>query len=301
MVRVVDDGARWRRAGALAVGGVGLVVLVVSITAPAFQVRRIEVSGAHRLAASQVVTSAGLVHAGSVFAVDPSAIERRLGRSAWVRSASASVVLPDVVTIRVEEWQPVATYRAANGPAYYLSDRAVALGPVIQGQGGGLLDIAGPQQSDPKAGQRALDPQLLTALVNIQRTLPRLIGQEVKVFEIDGCGNLTLVSGRGWQAQFGRMLTSEEVATLHDKVTALRSVAPDLDYNSPQLDTVNVMNPSAVAVRVKPKTPPAPAAAPAAPSAHSGPVRLPPAAATPATPAAPAAPTGPTIQVPACR
>jgi hypothetical protein len=109
------------------------------------------------------------------------------------------------------------------------------------------------------------------------------------VFTVDSCGNVTLVSSRGWQAQFGRMLTGEEIATLHDKVAALRAVAPDVDYNSPDLQTVNVMNPAAVAVRSKPKSTPARATptpamlvpTPAA-SAPAGPVRIP--AASPGQP-----------------
>jgi hypothetical protein len=73
------------------------------------------------------------------------------------------------------------------------------------------------------------------------------------------------------------MLTGEEIATLHDKVAALRAVAPEVDYNSPDLQAVNVMNPSAVAVRVKQKPTPTPRATPSpssSASARSGPVRI---------------------------
>jgi hypothetical protein len=147
-------------------------------------------------------------------------------------------------------------------------------------------------------GRRVLDSRLLVALVNIQRTLPRLIGQDVKGFTIDGCGNLTLVSVRGWSVQFGRMLTGEEIATLRDKVAALRAVAPEVDYNSPDLQAVNVMNPSAVAVRAKQKPTPTPAPGRASPApsasanARSGPVRV---------QTSPSASPGPAVPVDACR
>ena len=40
-----------------------------------------------------------------------------------------------------------------------------------------VLDIQGPAGTDPRVGQTPLELPLLTALVNIQRQLPALIGQ----------------------------------------------------------------------------------------------------------------------------
>jgi hypothetical protein len=83
--------------------------------------------------------------------------------------------------------------------------------------------------------------------VNIQRSLPDIIGQEVQSFTIDSCGNLTMSARTGWKAQFGRVITPEELATLKDKVAALKALAASgVDFNSVQY--VNLMNPYAVAV-----------------------------------------------------
>ena len=293
--RVTDAGVRSRRLAAAGLAGFELLLLVTALATPAFKVRHVEVTGTHRLTAAQVVAAAGLQAPGSVFAVDPSRIRQRLEASTWIRYSTVSTSLPDRVTVRVEEWQPVATFHAAGGPRYFLSDQAVALGPVGDGDGrDGLVDIEGAPNAEPRAGRRALDPQLLTALVNTQRALPRLIGQEVASFAIDGCGNVTLLAVKGWRAQFGRLLTPEEFATLHDKVAALKAVARDVDYNSPDLDSVNVMNPAAVAVRTKSR--PAPSSAPSstAPSAAPGQAR-------PVRVAAPAAAPQPTVQVAPCK
>jgi cell division septal protein FtsQ len=279
----VDRGSRWRR---LLAGGLALIELAFLITAlahPTFAVRHVEVNGTHRLSTSDVVSRAGLVDAGSIFALDPSAVSRRLKSSSWVRSSTVSETLPDRVVLQVVEWQPVAVYKPSNGHPYYLSEEAVALGPAgPPGASGGMLLVEGPQAADPKPGRRVLDSRLLVALVNIQRTLPKLIGQDVKGFTIDGCGNLTLISARGWSVQFGRMLTGEEIATLREKVAALRAVAPEVDYNSPDLQAVNVMNPSAVAVKARQKPTPTPGRAVPSPSssasARSGPVRIQPSA-----------------------
>jgi cell division septal protein FtsQ len=290
--RGVDRGSRWRRllAGGLALAELSLLVVVLAH--PAFRVQHVDVTGTHRLAASEVVARAGLSNPGSIFTVNPSGVSGRLKRSTWVRSSTVSESLPDRVLVRVEEWQPVAVYQSSNGHPYFLSEEAVALGPAGGPEASaGLLLVQGPQTADPKPGQRVLDSRLLVALVNIQRTLPRLIGQDVRGFSIDGCGNLTLVSVRGWSVQFGRMLTGEEIATLGDKVSALRAVAPDIDYNSPDLQAVNVMNPAAVAVRVKSKPTPGPARASPSPSSspnsRTGPVRIQASAAASPAPATP--------------
>ena len=127
----------------------------------------------------------------------------------------------------------------------------------------------GPTGADPKVGDRALDEVLLTALVNMQRGFPVLLRQQVAGFVIDSCGNLTLLAKRGWKVYFGRVLTPEEFGTLSIKVAALKSIAGhgNVDYNSTDLEYVNVMNPTEPAVgyhsKLHPPTPsPSPGASP---------------------------------------
>src|SRR6202035_362778 len=115
---------------------------------------------------------------------------------------------------------------------------------------------------DPRVGDHPLDAQLLTALVNIQRGLPALIGQEAAGFVFDSCGDLTLVAKRGWKVYFGRVLTPEEFTTLRDKLSALKAIAGTtkgaVDYNSVDLAYVNVMNPSEPAVGLHSAAAPSP-------------------------------------------
>jgi cell division protein FtsQ len=226
----------------------GAVALVV---APVFQVREVDVSGNQRMDAVNVVAAAGLKSPGSIFLVDPASVERRLASQPWVRSAVVTPRLPDQIGIQIEEWQPVAVYRA-GGSAWYLSDQAVALGTAAAAYES-LVEIDGPAQPLVKVGRPALDRRLLVALVNVQRDLPGLIGQDVQSFSLDSCGSLTLVARRGWRALMGQVLTPEELASLADKVAALKTlaVAGDVDFNSPRLDYVNVMSPVNVAVKEK--------------------------------------------------
>jgi cell division septal protein FtsQ len=168
--------------------------------------------------------------------------------------------------IRVSEWQPVAAYHAGkSAKVFWLSDQAIVLG--LASNVGPLVDVQGPAGSDPKVGERPLDAQLLTALVNIQRGLPALIGQDVAGFVFDSCGQLTLVAKKGWKVYFGRVLTPEEFASLRDKLTALKAIAGQVNYGSADLEYVNLMNPAEAAVGYKslePKpTPGAPQPSPA--------------------------------------
>jgi len=265
---------RARRAASLALAAVWLAALVALLAVPLFQVRHVDVTGNRRLTAAQVVAAAGLDHPGSVFQVDPGATERRLDTATWVRAASVSARLPDRVSVRVDEWEPVAVYQAGAGQSWYLSDQAVALGPVDAAGAAALLVVQGPARPAPRAGRAPLGRALLVALVNVQQALPGLIGQDVQSFTIDACGALTLNARRGWRAQFGQVGTPEELGTLSDKVASLKALAASgaVDFDSPGLQYVNLMNPAVVAVpqpsptprrgRASPTPSPRPAASP---------------------------------------
>jgi cell division septal protein FtsQ len=257
-----------------------IVLMGVLLTGPLFQVRDVQVRGTQRLTADQVLAAAGV--GGSIFAIDPGAVERRLESSPWIRAASVSTRLPDAMTIRVEEWRPVAVYEPGRGGPWYLSDQAAALGPVKPGADNqGLLDVKALGARVPTPGQQVLDVKLLVALVNIQQALPEILGQDVRSFQVDTCGNLTMIAGRGWKAQFGRVLTPEEFASLKGKVAALKAVSAKVNYDDPDLDYVNVMNPTQVAVMTKSAerslsaaTKPSPTPTPARRSTLPGPILI---------------------------
>ena len=250
-----------RRVGAGVAAVLEGAVLLWLLLGPATSIRNVEVYGAGHLTAAQVMHAAGLDQSGSVLAVDPAAEQQRLLNQTWIRTASVQPMLDGTVRIQISEWQPVAVYHAgASGPMFLMSDQAVLLGPTQSP--GALVNIQGPTGSGPRVGERPLDPQLLVALVNIQRGLPGLLGQQVSMFIVDSCGNLTMVTARGWKAFFGRVLTPEEFSSLRDKLAALKAIAGSVNYNSTDLDYVNVMNAAEPAAAFKSKEPVPPAASP---------------------------------------
>jgi cell division protein FtsQ len=251
-------------------------VLEISILAwlwfgPAFGLRTVEVYGARHLTAQQVAAAAG-ISGGSVVSVDGTSAQERLLDQVWIRAATVQPELPGTVVIKVSEWEPVAAYHAGASPRLFLlSSQAVVLGSTPAS--GGLVDIQGPAGSDPRIGDRPLDAQLLTALVNIQRSLPTLLGQDVAGFIFDSCGDLTMIAKKGWRVYFGRVLTLEEFSSLRDKLSALKAIAGKnmVDYSSTDLLYVNVMNPSEPAVGYRSRQPAAPSPSPGATPAPSSP------------------------------
>ena len=240
---------------------------------PALAVRSVDISGARHLSAAQVAAAAGLSGNRSVIAVDGETDRHHLLDQVWVRTATVDPQLDGTVVVRINEWQPIAAYHSGPSKHYFLlSSQATVLGPVSSA--GTLVDIQGPSGADPKIGAQAVDPALLIALVNIQRGFPALIGQDVAGFIFDSCGQLTLISKRGWKVYFGRVLTPEEFATLHDKLAALKAIAgrDKVDYNSTDLEYVNVMNPSEPAAGYKSLEPASPSPAPGATQPSPAPV-----------------------------
>src|SRR2546428_4987004 len=194
-------------------------------------------------------------------------------KQVWVRSVDVQPQLLGTVVIKVSEWEPVAAYHAGTSTnLYFMSSQAVVLGATSTAAG--LVDVQGPAGSEPRTGDRPLDPQLLTAVVNIQRAMPTLVGQDVVGFIFDSCGDLTMIARKGWRVYFGRVLTPEEFASLRDKLSALKAISGhgNVDYNSTDLSYVNVMNPAEPAAGYKSRTPATPSPSPGTPQPSPSPV-----------------------------
>ena len=271
--RLPDVHWAWR--GLAAAGAAAEIALLAWLwLGPALAVHSIQVTGSRHLTASQVARVAGLQGNGSVLSVDDTAARQKLEGQVWVRSATVQAQLPGTVIVQVSEWQPVAVYHA--GPSkklFWLSSQAVILGAASNG--GGLVDVQGPAAADPHPGDRVLDSQLLTAMVNMQKAMPTLVGQDVAGFVFDSCGDLTMIAKRGWKVYFGRVNTPEEFASLRDKLTALKAIAGNgnVDYSSIDLEYVNVMNPAEPAVGYKSREPAPVSPSPGAPAPPPNPCK----------------------------
>jgi hypothetical protein len=253
------------RALAIAVAGAEVALLVWLWFGPALAVSSVRVIGAHHLTAAQVAQAAGISSSSSVISVDGAAADDHLLGQVWVRAASVQPQLPGTVVIQVSEWDPVVAYHAGQSTNLFLiSNQGVVLGPAASS--GGLVAVQGPAGNDPRAGDRPLDPELVTAMVNIHNAMPVLVGQDIAGFVFDSCGDLTMIAKKGWKVYFGRVLTPEQFASLRDKLAALKAISGKglVDYASSDLLYVNVMNPSEPAVGYKSRQPHPPSPSPGA-------------------------------------
>lgn len=263
-VRPPDVRWGWRVLAAL-IAAVEIGLLGWLWFGPAFSVHSIQVSGVKHMTTDQVMRAAGVSKGASLLTIDGESAQQRLLGQVWVRTATVQPEFPGTVVIQVSEWQPVAAYHAgASSKLFLLSNQSVVLGATASA--GQLIVIQGPGGNDPRVGERPLDPQLLTALVNMQRAMPSLIGQEVSGFIFDSCGDLTMVAKRGWRVYFGRVLTPEQFAGLSEKLASLKAIQGNgnVDYNSADLEYVNVMNPAEPAVALKSREPAQPSPSPGA-------------------------------------
>ncbi|MGH7910632.1 MAG: cell division protein FtsQ/DivIB, partial [Candidatus Dormibacteraceae bacterium] len=278
--------ARWRF---LALGFAALEVALILLLClgPVFRVREIQVRGATRVGGARVVAVSGLQSGTSIFLVDSQHITARLDRQIWVRTSAVATVLPGTVQITVDEWQPIAVYAPHGQSSVYLSAQGTILGAASAGRGA-LTLIQGPDTGTAQ-GHLALDQRLLRPLVNIEQGLPGLIGQKVSRFQLDQCWNLTMYAQSGWRALFGRMLTPSDYATLQSKVSALRSVASQVDFTDSSV-YVNLENPSEVTIGHGPDLAPTPTPTPT-PSATPTPSPKPTATPTPKGPVSVVTPT----------
>lgn len=266
-IEELEPGERLRRlrrpaAAVAAAGEIGLIGwLCIS---PGFQPHEVDISGVTQIDRSSVLGAAGLGRS-SVFLLDPRLARDGLESLPTVASAEVRAGIDGRVVVSVIERQPVAEYLVANGQvAAYLTDDGLvtSYGPVRPD----LLLIHTPSGVMPRINRRpAVNPQLLAAMLGLKRGLPGLLGpgQEVKSFEIQRCGELTMETTRGWRADFGRVLTGDDLSLLRSKVAALRSLEqpdaqgrPAVDFSSPDLEYVNLVNPGLPAVKLRSATPP---------------------------------------------
>ena len=229
----------------VAILGGELFVLLFMLAQPIFRAGDIRVAGNRHLTARQVTAALALPADRTLFFLDPSALEARLTVLPWVRSAQVSLALPNRVEVSVTEWTPAAVMIRGER-SYYLNQRGAVLDAADEAGGLPVIDPGG--TGPVKAGDAAVDPELVGMLVALQRGFYPAFHVRVLSFSLDAQQVLTLRTDRGFAIIFGQMTTADQRATLTPKLAALRSLAARIDLASAPLVYVNLMNPRAPAV-----------------------------------------------------
>ena len=236
--------------GQTAMVGALVFVILFLLAQPALRPKDIRVSGVHHQSVGDVVSALAVDGSRSIFFIGHSELEQRVNTLPWVQSADVRVALPDRVEVQVTEWSPVAVLQVGE-LSYYLNEQGAVLGPAPEA--GRLVVLDRIDLRAVKPGDTAVSGELLQMLATLQAGFYPAFKVKVASFELDAREVLTLHTQRGWRVTFGQMVTDADRASLEPKLAALRALSGRLDLTSAPIDYINLMNPRAPAVQLRPK------------------------------------------------
>ena len=108
-----------------------LLVYLLFLHLPYFNLQQVEVTGNHRLSKAEVIETAEIESGTNLLTVDLAAIGARLRRHPWVRRASVYRRFPGQLILEIDERSPRAIL-AAN-KLYYVDEQAEAFTRVLPG------------------------------------------------------------------------------------------------------------------------------------------------------------------------
>ncbi len=170
---------------------------------PQFRVDVVQVTGNQRLSADEINAALGL-NGHPIFLLTPADIEAHTLRNyPELASVTASVSLPNRVTVHVVERQPVILWQQDDGYTWIDAD-GVAFRP--RGEMAGLIVVQAlappPAWPTLKAGSLTARPYISAETVNAILTLATISPPGTPILYHPETG-LSWNDGRGWQAVFG--------------------------------------------------------------------------------------------------
>lgn len=163
-------------AALVAVGTLGALApwtLATVRSHPYFAVREVVVGPGRRLAASEVRAIAGIAAGMSIWDVDPRALEERLVRHPWIRTARVRRHLPHRVVIQVREERPLAIVSTgADRALYYVGAHGRLFARVGDGDALDFPYLTGLTEAD-LVGHTAFGPRAVRRALNLLRLVER--------------------------------------------------------------------------------------------------------------------------------
>ncbi len=225
-VRRTEVRRRMRRRRRRIWGSVLAVLLVAAagvgvLHSPLTDVDAVRVRGVERLTTAEVVEATGLPEGSAMYAVDPAAVEERVGELPWVERARVAVRWPSTVEVRVVE-RPVLAVVTQGDHAYLVGrggmvTRATAVpdddaGPSIFADVGSADGSVAPRVEIPadesvRVGQRLSGG--VGRAVEMLAAIPSAFRPVVTAAEIDELGELHFTVGLAAKVQMG---TPDEAA-----------------------------------------------------------------------------------------
>jgi hypothetical protein len=230
----------WRRrviAGAAL--GVQVTLLVLALTLPTFQVRRVTVLGA-RLVTTSAVVAAAEVPEESIFAINGAAIQSRVLAIPWVASAIVTTQLPATVRIAIVERAPVLRIRRDGADTLIAANGATL--PGVDATPAASSGI--PVLIDDRAGSpQPLNPQLVQMLGTIAQRFPAVFGCSVAAYLWGSDDVVSLWTSTGWRAVLGPLDTEAGLQQLPGQIETLAALKGRLNFAKPTFGYLDVESP----------------------------------------------------------
>ena len=154
-------------------------------TTPRFDLKKVSVVGIKRVEETQVYAQAGLRGSGNIFSADLEAIRERVEGLRWVRFATVQRILPDTISIKVVEREPVGLARI-GGEIYQFDAQAELLDPDTNG-GINFPILDGLEFDEPESNQKKIDLYITI--------MEELHGQsELSEIHVNDAGEVSVVS-----------------------------------------------------------------------------------------------------------
>ena len=181
---------RWVSLALLTILGAVAYWLFMSNTFYVFDAR---IEGAQLLTAAEVYTLAD-IDGWHVFWIRPDDVEARLLSEPTIKQADVSVRLPNRVTIRIVEREPLAVWQS-NAESYFVDTEGVLFR--LRGDASDALVIRDMRGIPAQPGMQ-VDPEAVRTVLELHALLP-----ERRAFDWRPAAGVSFFAEGGWEVRFG--------------------------------------------------------------------------------------------------
>lgn len=217
-----------QRSLALSISVFLAVMLIGLVALPQYAIAQIEIKGNQGTPTDDLRDALGFAQGANTFLLRSSEVAAAAKAVPGVQDADVQITLPGKVTVKVKDVKPEVFWQTNSQTLWVDANGLVYEQPAVTPER--KLTIQDHCGRVYKTGDR-IDQSVLTGA----RELSVLLGSEVKGFEFYRDGELTVVSTKGWKAQFNTRSSFEpQIAALRKTLSTVADVG-HIDVRVPTL------------------------------------------------------------------
>ena len=198
-----------------------------------------------------MIDTAGIANQ-SLFTIDSNTVRSRLIGLPWIRDAQVFTSLPNKVNIKITEWSPTLRMLHGNNDVLLADDGAVVDSSLARHTALAAIPIL----VDSRPGTHGIPPaDLVQKLDETVARFPAIYGVSVAAFEWQSDGRFAIWAKSGWRAILGHIDTSDQRASIGEKLSYLAALKGTLDFVDPDFGYIDLETPSTPTVGGTPGLP----------------------------------------------